>query len=382
MLATKPSRRYGVPALILYLGVGFVFGNGGQYDFLFDYPEYVSFYSQLAIGLIVFVGGLTTPSINIQKAWKQGLALSTIGVVVTSVLIGGFCYYVFGLNFLSGFLIGAILSATDAAAVYSILEVKKLRLKENIAEILEFESTTNDPFAYFLTITLTGLIATQGHLSWFIIGDLLSQTFFGIFLGGSVGLALAGLLRKFQLEIKGLYPVLILAVFLIILGASPRLGANSLLALFVAGFVIGNFMKEAKDHAADFFGSFSWLMQISLFIVLGLQSDPLRIFSNMPIALGIMLFLIFIARPVSVFGIYLFGKASKEKQTFISWVGLRGATPIAFALIPLTHDLEIGKFAFDVAFVVVCFSVLLQGSTLEWLAVRLKLVEPAETTHM
>lgn len=374
VIVNRPSQRYGIPALVLYIFIGFIFGNGGKYDFLFDFPVYVSLYSQIAIGFIVFIGGFATPLKKIKVAWKDGLALSTLGVFLTTILLAIFTSFVFGQDWMTGLMIGAVLSATDAAAVFSILEAKKIKLKENISEILEVESSTNDPVAYFLTVTLTALAVSGQGFQLSLFGDLLINFIGGTLLGAVIGFAIVKTLKKIQLEVKGLYAIILLAAIFIILGASPHIQANSLMALYVAGVIIGNFYQEAKLGAGEFFEGLSWLMQISLFIVLGLQADPSRLLNNMGLSLSIMLFLILVARPLAVFLIYAPTRASRQKKILISWVGLRGATPIAFALIPLTFNHPSGDLFFDVAFIVVCFSVLIQGSTLEWFAKRLKLV--------
>ncbi len=377
IIVTKPSQRFGFPALIIYMAVGFVFGNGGEYDFLFDFPEAVSAYSQLAIGFIVFIGGLSTSMDKIRCSWKEGVSLASVGVFVTTLLVAAFTSVFLGYSLEVGLLIGAVLSATDSAAVYAILESKKLKLKENTAETLELESSTNDPMAFFLTLALTLVLAQGQGVGWHLLLPFLQQTAFGFFLGILFGSFFSYLLDRLNLETPGLYPVLILSMCFVLLGLSPLINANSLLALFVAGVLIRKNLNFEKLKFDSFFESLSWLMRISLFMVLGLQADPPRMLENIGISLSITLFLIFIGRPIAVFASLVFSKSSFNKKLFISWVGLRGATPIAFALIPLTYDLEIGDFLFDVAFQVVCLSVFLQSASLDWMARKLKLVQSA-----
>ncbi|MBD66646.1 MAG: potassium/proton antiporter [Halobacteriovoraceae bacterium] len=374
-LISKPSKRYGVPSLILYLGLGFIFGNGYKFDFLFDFPNYVNFYSQFAIGIIVFVGGLSTSTDQIKLAWKEGVLLSSFGVILTTLIVGYFTHLVFRIDLLMAMLLGAVLSATDAAAVFSILETKNLKFKEHISETLEFESSTNDPVSFFLVVALTLLITTQKSPSIALLGDLFINMGLGALVGLIFGYLCSVILHKISFEIKGFYSVNILSVCLLIIGLCQMIPANSLLALYLAGVVISHKAQAIKEITSNYFEATSWLMQISLFVVLGLQANPAKIFSFTSKAFWVTLCLVFVARPIAVFLSLIGSRSTFQKKLLISWVGLRGATPIAFALIPLTAMGAQAEMFFNISFLVVCISVMLQGTTIEILARKLKLLD-------
>ncbi|PHN07628.1 potassium/proton antiporter [Flavilitoribacter nigricans] len=379
VLVNKPSTRYGIPGLLLYLSIGLFVGNGGDYDFIFNYPAQASVYSTVAISLIIFIGGLETDFQRIKPILREGFALSTVGVLITSMLIALLGTYLLGLSWWEGLLLGSVLSATDAAAVFSILESKKLRLRERISETLEFESGTNDPVAYFLTISITSILLGEpvsgGWLGFeFLLGVLLA-----LLVGYGIGRFTVWIINRLRLDIPGLYPLLILAVILFLIGLMPIIKGNLLLTMYVTGLTIGNRVFTNRQYTFDFYRSISWLMEISLFIILGLQVFPDQLVPHLGDALIITVFLILLARPVSVFLIYLFFRSSLEKRVFISWVGLRGATPIVFGLIPLAAGLESASFIFNSAFVIVILSVIIQGGSIGWLAKKLGIEEPPVT---
>ncbi|MCB0633074.1 MAG: cation:proton antiporter, partial [Lewinella sp.] len=317
VLVNKPSTRYGIPGLILYLSIGLFIGNGGEYDFVFNYPEHASIYSNVAISLIIFIGGLQTDFKRIRPILKEGIALSTIGVLLTTAVIGLACYYLFGLPLLEGILIGTVLSATDAAAVFSILETKKLKLREHISEVLELESGTNDPMAYFLTISLTSLLlGEQVSLPAFLI-DFLWGIFIAVIAGFGIGRFTIWVINHIRLDNPGLYQIMILAAVLFMVGLLPLIHGNLLLAMYISGVTVGNHPFTNKESALEFFKSISWIMEISLFILLGLQVFPSELLPHIGSALIVTAVLILLARPLSVFFIYLFMKASWQKKVFI-----------------------------------------------------------------
>lgn len=373
VLVNKPSTRYGIPGLILYLSIGLFIGNGGPHDFIFDYPNQASVYSTMAISLIIFIGGLQTDIRRIKPIIKEGVALSTLGVLLTTLVIGAAAHWLLGLPWIEGFLLGAVLSATDAAAVYSILESKKLKLREHISEVLELESGTNDPVAYFLTIGLTSIMmGRQVDGSW-IAFDFIFGVAIAILVGLAAGRFLVWEVNRLKMDTPGLYPILTLSVVIFLIGLVPMIKGNLLLAMYIAGLTMGNLPFTNRTNTYAFFQSVSWFMEISLFIVLGLQVFPEDLLPHLGSALIITVILIVLARPVSVFLIYLFFKASWQKKVFISWVGLRGATPIVFGLIPLAAGLKEAQLVFNSAFVIVVLSVLIQGGLIGWLARRLRL---------
>lgn len=379
VLVNKPSTRYGIPGLLLYMGIGLFIGNGGDYDFVFNYPEQASVYSTVAISLIIFIGGLETDFQRIRPILKEGFALSTLGVLITSGLIALVGKYVIGLSWWEGLLLGSVLSATDAAAVFSILESKQLRLRERISEVLEFESGTNDPMAYFLTISITSILLREQAEAGTLVLNFLLGIVLALVVGYAFGRFTVWVINRLRLDIPGLYPLLILAVVLFLIGLMPMIKGNLLLTMYVCGLTIGNREFSNKAYTFDFYMGISWFMEISLFIILGLQVFPEQMLPHLQDALIITIFLILLARPISVFLIYSFFRSSLQKRCFISWVGLRGATPIVFGLIPLAAGVESASFIFNSAFVIVTLSVVIQGGSIGWLAKKLGIEETASS---
>ena len=375
VVINKPSRRYGIPGLILYLLLGFFIGNGGGYDFVFDYPEFAQQYSTIAISLIIFIGGLETKFSKIKPILVQGITLSTLGVLLTALAVGFFAHYIIGLSLLEGLLLGSVLSSTDAAAVFSIFESKKLNLKENVAETLELESGTNDPVAYFMTIALTSILLGN-ELNAVDIGlSFLKEVVIAIVVGFAIGKFVVFVYNRLNLETRGLYPILLVSAAIFLIGTVPMVGGNILLAMYIAGITIGNGGIKYKQISYQFFDSISWLMEISLFTILGLQIFPKDLVPELDNSILVTLFLVFIGRPIAVALILVFQKCSLKKILFVSWVGLRGATPIVFGLIPLTAGVERSDLIFNSVFIIVVFSLLIQGTTIGWLARILKLEE-------
>lgn len=377
ILLTKSSHRFGVPSLLLYLALGVFIGNGGPFDFVYDYPEFTLSYSNVALALILFIGGLETDFKQIKPILGRGLALSTVGVLLTAGLIAIFLHTLFGIRYLEGLLVGSVLSSTDAAAVFSILDSKGLRLKEHISETLELESGTNDPMAFFLTTALTSLLGDSDTSITYWIEMFFKEMAVGFLMGGFIGWIASLLLQKVRLNTRGMYPVFILAIILMAIGVITIFHGNVLLGMYVLGMVLSSYREKwlGRKETYLFFESISWLMEISLFVILGLQVFPRNMLDFLPQALIITGFLVLIARPVSVFVTLTPFRASLQKKIFVSWVGLRGATPIVFSLIPLIARVRVADVIFNTVFAVVIISVLLQGTTLGWLANRLKINE-------
>lgn len=375
IILNKPSKRFGVPGLVLYLSLGIFLGNGGKYDFVFDYPEFTLRYSEFALSMIIFIGGLETNLSRFRPIFLEGVSLSTIGVLSCSLLVGLFGWLFLDLSWLEAWLLGAIVSSTDAAAVFSILQSNKLRLKQGITEVLELESGTNDPMAYFLTISLTASILGS-DVSWI---EFSGQFILGIIVGVASGYVLGRIAllisEHLNLDIKGLYPLILVGIALITFGLSANIHANLLLAMYCAGITVGNGNLQYRTYSINFFESISWLMEISMFVILGLQVYPHEMVSNWPVAVAVALFLMLVARPSSVFLSLYPMKVSRNKSLFISWIGLRGATPIVFSLVPLAANVRHSELIFNAVFIIVISSILLQGTTMHWLARRLKLLE-------
>jgi potassium/hydrogen antiporter len=379
ILLNRPSKRFGVPGLILYLSLGTFIGNGGENDFLFDFPNITLKYSELAIGFIIFIGGLETRISRFKNIALQGFSLASLGVLICSLLVGLFAWLFLGFSFIEGWLLGAIISSTDAAAVFSILESNKLKLKEGISETLELESGTNDPMAYFLTIALTGVLKGSDAGFFSLSLDFLLGILIGLILGLALGRIAVGITQKLRLDIQGLYPLILLSIALIALGISNYLHANVLLTMYVVGITIGNGKISYRTYSINFFESISWLMEISLFIILGLQIFPRQILPFLGVGITIAAFLMLIARPASVFLALRPFNVSRKKKLFISWIGLRGATPIAFSLVPLVAGVQHSNEMFNAVFIIVITSILLQGTTLRWAAHKLGLIEASSS---
>lgn len=371
ILLHQPSKTLGLPSLLIFIGVGLLFGNG-EFDFVYDDLELTSFVGSLALNVIVFVGGLNTSKSSILVAYKEGGVLSTAGVVLTTGIMGGILYF----ELLTCMLFAAVVSSTDAAAVFSILESKKLKLKESTDTVLEFESATNDPVALLLVVILTGMIVSTGQsMGATDIGiELVQQIVVGIGAGYLVGLGGVTLLNKIKLEEYGLIPVFILACFVIAAYGSDVLGGNILIASYVSGVVIGNGLRRGKEVSKHFFNSLSWLAQALMFIILGLQFFPKALIGDVWIAIIPALILMFIARPLAVFISFLpFRTVSAKKKFFISAIGLKGATPIVFALIPAAAGVAGAQQMMHMVFFIVLISVIVQGWAIEPLANKLGL---------
>ena len=372
---SKPSTNYGIPSLLVFLGVGMLFGNGGDYDFYFDAPDFAEAVGGISLAFILFSGGTNTKWIYIKGILPEGLTLATLGVLL-SVVVTGICVHTFtNFDFLSSILIGSIISSTDAAAVFSIMKTKQLTLKEGITRTLELESGANDPMAYFLTISITKIIVDKDTTYIALLPDFFLQMAVGGLIGFVMGKLLVWLLNIVHFDIKGLHPVFIISIVMIIYSLTNMLSGSSFLAVYISGIIVGNSEFEEKSENINFFEGLSWLMQVTMFLILGLQVFPDKMLDVIGLGLLCSFILIFIARPISVWICLSFFGASWRKKLFVSWVGLKGATPIIFALYPgilhISHSDEI----FNVVFFIVITSVLLQGSSLGLVAKKLNLIK-------
>jgi len=377
ILLHHPSKTVGIPSLLIFMAVGLAFGNG-EFNFFYDNLQLTSFIGGMALNVIVFVGGLNTSTKSIKLAWKEGGVLSSVGVLLTTLFFAVILYYLLHFNFLTCLLFAAVVSSTDAAAVFSILSSKKLKLKENTDTVLELESATNDPVALLMVVVLTDiLLNSSGGPSVASISILLGQQLlFGSLIGFILGKLCVRSLNLIKLEEYGLIPVFILACFIITVYGTKIVGGNVLVAVYIAGVIIGNKLLRGADVTKHFYNGLAWLAQSLMFIIIGLQIFPQNLMSVFWISLIPALLLIFVARPLAVQLCYLpFVKASWKKRLFISSIGLKGATPIVFALIPATAGVEGSVEMIHMVFFVVLFSVILQGGAIEPLAKKLGLVK-------
>lgn len=376
IFASKASERVGVPALAAFLLLGMLAGSDGLGGIDFDNPWLTQLVGTVALSYILFAGGLDTRWRVVRPVALPALALSTLGVVLTTLLMGGFSILVLGFSPLEGFLLGAIVSSTDAAAVFSILRSRDTRLRGSLEPLLEMESGSNDPMAIFLTLGLVRLLSDPGLSVFSLVPFFLMQ--FGIgglagFLFGKLGVWLVNTLK---LREDGLYPVLTTTLVIFIHGLTAWLGGNGFLAVYLTGIVMGNSVFVHRRSLTRYHDGLAWLMQIAMFLVLGLQVFP----SELPeIALGGLLVAVFLtlaARPVSVFlTLQLFSFNLREKL-MVSWVGLRGAAPIVLATFPLLAGVEQSAALFHIVFFVVLISVLAQGSSIPFAARLLKVCDP------
>ncbi|MBD1390416.1 potassium/proton antiporter [Neiella sp. HB171785] len=375
ILLHHPSRNLGLPSLLIFMAVGLVIGNG-EFGFVYDNLQLTSMVGAIALNIIVFVGGLNTSTDNIKVAYREGGVLSSFGVVFSTVAFAIIIYLLLGWPPVQCLLFGAVVSSTDAAAVFSILESKKLKLKEKTDTILEFESATNDPVALILVVLLTELALAPGTmLSPSVIGmDLVTQICVALVVAFIVGKLCSWLLNSIKLQEYGLIPVFILACAILATYGSEQLGGNILLASYVAGVVIGNGVERGMEVSRHFLNSLSWVAQALLFIVLGLQIFPQELLQVLLQSLLPAILLILVARPLAVQLCYLpFRQASWRKRLFISSIGLKGATPIVFALIPAAAGLEGADVMVHMVFFIVVISIFVQGGAIEPLANKLNL---------
>jgi cell volume regulation protein A len=349
------------------------FGNGGKNDFLFDDPKTVERVAELALGLILFKGGYEFRHTlwKTPKVLAEGVVLAIVGTLCTALLTAVATKFLFSWNWLESLLLGAVLSSTDAAAVFSIFATTGLKTKKYTAEVLELESSTNDPLAYGLVVGLIAAIQGPSFDSVDVIVLVVQGLLLGLLVGAGVGLLMSGL-TQFVPEREGTAELLWLAVLTSALGLAELSGANPLITAFTAGVVL----SSRKKYQCDFWGQLVVLSEVVLFLLLGLQSFPKVLLHNLGHALAITAFLLFVSRPVAVFALSSWFDRDPRRSLFISWAGLRGASPIVFGLLPLIAGVDRAEEIFATVFAVVLVSVLLQGTTLGWGAKLCRMEQP------
>ncbi|MBX2963704.1 MAG: potassium/proton antiporter [Cyclobacteriaceae bacterium] len=369
IIASKTSFKFGIPTLILFLIVGMLAGSEGPGGIYFNDPKIAQFMGVVALTFILFSGGLETKLESIRPVLKNGIALSTIGVLLTAVIVGLFTSYVLNFTIIEGMLLGAIVSSTDAAAVFSILRTRNIGLKGTLRPLLEFESASNDPMAFFLTISFIELVNHPETSIVLLIPKFLQGMILGALCGFGAGKLMVIIVNKINLDVAGLYPVLVMSLIFFVFSFTDTIGGNGFLAVYGAAIVLGNSSLIHKKSLIKFFDGMAWLMQIVMFLALGLLVFPSKITPILGEGIIISLFLILVARPIAVFLMLL--RASDlnfRKKLFISWVGLRGAAPIVFATYPLIAGVHYADTIFNIVFFISVSSVVLQGSTLSLMA--------------
>lgn len=383
ILAGKAGYKFGVPALLLFLAVGMLFGSDGI-GIQFNNIQVAQTIGSIALCIILFSGGMDTKISDIKPILPQGVILATIGVFLTAIFTGIAIWYVLGMTiesasigFISSLLLAATMSSTDSASVFSILRSKGLNLKNNLKPMLELESGSNDPMAYVLTITLISLLGIDSEPNYLLaVGNLFLQLIVGGLAGYFLGKLAVFAINHLNIDNKSLYPILVFTFCIFIFSITYFIKGNGYLAVYIAGLVIGNSRFVYKRSALNFFDGMAWMSQLLMFLTLGLLINPSELIPIIVPGLIISFVMIFITRPLSVFLCLLpFRKMGLKDKTFISWVGLRGAVPIIFAIMILAADLPNSRLMFNIVFFCTLVSLVVQGTSLSVVARWLGLAE-------
>ena len=373
VVAGKFTNKIGVPALLIFILLGIVFGSEGIFRISFDNYHFAEQISTIALIFIMFYGGFCTNwAMAKPVAVKAGL-LASFGVVITAFLTGTFCVYVFNTGWLKGLLIGSVIASTDAASVFSILRTKKLNLSGGSASLLEIESGSNDPTAYTMTTIILGLMAGNDLKSIPIV--LASQLIFGLAFGAAIGVLGSKLLSRYNFRENGFQSILVVSFALLSYSLPVLLNGNGFLSVYITGIILGNSTIRSKSELVHFFDGITGIMQMLLFFMLGLLTFPSKMVPVIVPAIGIALFMTFISRPIAVGLLLIPFKVSLRQQLLICWSGLRGAASIVFAILTVIHPAYGQDDIFHIVFFIALLSVSIQGSLLPWVSKKLNMID-------
>lgn len=381
ILSGRASSRLGIPALLFFLAVGMLFGSDG-FGIRFENIQLAQSIGTIALCMILFSGGLDTQLSEVKPVMYQGVLLATVGVFLTAILSGLLTWWILKLtlpavtvSLITAFLLASIMSSTDSASVFSILRSKGVTLRNNLRPLLELESGSNDPMAYILVITLIDIIKMGSSPNYWNAGlMLLLQLLIGMLLGYFLGKISVFLINKVRIYNDSLYPILVFTFAIFIFSVTYFLKGNGFLAVYVAGLVIGNSKFVHKRTTMTFFDGLAWLFQLTMFLMLGLLVNPHELVPIIIPGLIISFSTILISRPITVFLTLLpFRKMPVRDKAYVSWVGLRGAVPIIFAIIPLAENVPYARLIFNIVFFCTLVSLLVQGTSIavmaKWLGV-------------
>lgn len=376
ILAGQLSTRIGAPILLVYICVGIFFGEDGPVGIHFDDIELAYTICSLSLAIILFDGGVRTPLKIFRASLMNATILSTFGVFITATITGGFAAWLLDVDLIYGFLLGAIVASTDAAAVFLLLQQRGLQLKHRVRYTLEVESGINDPMAVFLTLTCVQLLsaseATSGWLPFFTL--FFKQMTIGLLAGYAGGQGIAWLMQRLKLD-AGLYPIVTLSFGLLTYSGANLLGGSGFLAVYLAGLTFAATGYARITLIKQFSDGLAWMAQLLMMLILGLLVTPSNLLDYIAPALAVSMALLFVARPVAVWVSLMASGFTSREKFFISWVGLRGAVPIYLALIPALAGIPSAHYYFNTAFIMVLLSLVLQGWTVNPLARKLDLIE-------
>lgn len=385
VIVGKTGYKFGVPALLLFLIVGMIFGSDGL-GLQFHNADEAQFIGMVALSIILFSGGMDTKYSDIRPILSPGIVLSTAGVLLTALFTGVFIWWISGMHWsnisfpiITSLLLAATMSSTDSASVFAILRSQNINLKHNLRPMLELESGSNDPMAYMLTVVLIQLVQASGMNCGEIALSFAIQFIVGGAIGYVSGRAAVFMLNKLNIDNQALYPILLLAFVFFTFSITDLIHGNGYLAVYIAGMLVGNSKIKYRKEIVTFMDGLTWLFQIIMFLCLGLLVNPHEMFEIAIVASLIGIFMIFIGRPLSVLLCLMpFRNLTTKSRLFVSWVGLRGAVPIIFATYPVVAGIDGADAIFNIVFFITILSLVIQGTTVSFIANKLGLSIPVE----